>query len=276
MSNVDTIRRGYEAFAAADLEAIRATLSPDVVWHVPGRNTTAGDYRGIDAVLGYFGQLYERSGGTFRAELLDCGETAPDVVACTVRITGQMDGGSIDQQVMQRFRIADGLTAEVSTYSADQYAIDETDLQAPAAIVRRGYDAFARVDLDALRALLSPDVTWTGAGRSPLAGTYRGVDAVLGMLGQMHAVSGGSITVDLVGCAEIAPGIVAALSRDTATMPNGPIDMTTVLVFRVEDGRVVEVTEHPSDLYAFDAAVGTSITLPGARTQADRTEPVTA
>lgn len=276
MSNVDTIRRGFEAFAAGDLDAIRDSMSPDVVWHAPGRSSLAGDYRGIDAVLGYFGQLFERSAGTFRAELLECGETAPDVVTCLVRITGQMDGAAIDQQVVQRFRRKDDLTVEVSNFSADQYAIDEADGQAPAAIVRRGYDAFGRGDLDALRELMHPDVTWTEPGRNALSGTHRGIDAVLAMFGQLHAISGGSFRADVIGCAEIAPGIVAGLTRDTATMPGGTIDMTYVHVFRVQDGRVVEVTAHPSDAYAVDAAIGTSITLPGARTDADRTSPVRA
>lgn len=276
MSNVDTVREGFRAFAATDLGGIRGVMSPDVVWHVPGRGSLAGQYRGTDAVLGYFGQLFERSAGTFRAELLECGEIARDVVACTVRISGQLDGGALDQQVMQRYRCTDGRIAEVRSFSADQYALDEADGQSPVAVVRRGYDAFARGDLDALRRLMHPDVTWNEAGRNALAGTHRGIDAVLGMFAQLHALSGGSFTADVVGCAEIAPGLVAALAHDTATMPGGAIDVTNVHVFRVEDGRVVEVTAHPSDAHAVDAAIGTSITLPGARTDAERTSPVRA
>jgi ketosteroid isomerase-like protein len=43
------------AFYAGGNEApVRALLTDDVHWHVPGHNVIAGDYHGIDAVLAYF------------------------------------------------------------------------------------------------------------------------------------------------------------------------------------------------------------------------------
>jgi hypothetical protein len=41
------------------------------VWHAAGRNPLAGDHRGTDEVLGYFGRTLELTGGTFRVELHD-------------------------------------------------------------------------------------------------------------------------------------------------------------------------------------------------------------
>jgi hypothetical protein len=49
-------------------------------------------------------------------------------------------------------------------------------------VVRTGYDAFSRGDMDTLRGLFVDDVVWHIPGRSPLAGDHRGVDAVLGYL----------------------------------------------------------------------------------------------
>ena len=125
--NVERTRRGYEAFARGDLDAIRDLLAPDIVWHVPGRSTLAGDYRGIDAVLTYFGELFTRSAGTFSAELIECGEIAPDLVACLVRIRGDMTAASVDSRVVQLFQQVDGRTAEVWSLAEDQYAIDEAE-----------------------------------------------------------------------------------------------------------------------------------------------------
>ncbi len=132
MSDVDTIRAGYDAFATADLATIAEGMSPDVVWHVPGRSELAGDYTGTDAVFGYFGQLFERSGGTFSAQLREVGEIAPGLVACRVRITATMPGGTIDQDVVQLYRREDDKTLEAWTFPSDLYAFDET--LAPAAI----------------------------------------------------------------------------------------------------------------------------------------------
>ena len=39
-------------------------------------------------------------------------------------------------------------------------------------VVRSGYEAFAKGDIDTLRALLDPDVVWHQPGRSVLAGDH--------------------------------------------------------------------------------------------------------
>ena len=125
--SIERTRRGFEAFAKGDLDTIRELLHPDVVWHVPGRSSLAGDYRGVDAVLGYFMQLFERSGGTFKAELQECGEIAPERIACLVRLTGDMTAAPVDVMGMMLFTERDGRTVEVHNFSADQYAIDEAE-----------------------------------------------------------------------------------------------------------------------------------------------------
>jgi hypothetical protein len=45
---------------------LRKLLDDDVEWHVPGTSAIAGDYRGIEAVLAYFGKRRELARGTFR------------------------------------------------------------------------------------------------------------------------------------------------------------------------------------------------------------------
>jgi len=57
-------------------------------------------------------------------------------------------------------------------------------------LVRRGYDAFASGDMDTRRELFDPQIVWHFAGRSPLAGDHRGVDAVLGVLRPDHGADG--------------------------------------------------------------------------------------
>ncbi len=65
------VRRGYDAFNSGDLATLREILSHDVAQHVPGSSQISGDYKGIDAVLGYYGKLAELTGGQFRADLID-------------------------------------------------------------------------------------------------------------------------------------------------------------------------------------------------------------
>jgi uncharacterized protein len=273
-SSIERTRRGYEAFARGDLDAIRDMFHPDIIWEVPGRSGVSGTYRGIDAVIGYFVELFTRSNGTFKAELVDCGELSSDRVAARVRITGTMSGGDMDTEIVTTFREnADGKTVEVLNYSRDQYAMDESDATTPAGLVKRGYAAFATGDMDTLRELLAPDIVWRMPGRSAVAGDHRGIDDVLAFFGMMMERSGGTFRAELVGCAEVVPGTVCALQRTTGALPGGSLEATTVNVFRIEGGRAVEVIEHLSDGYAYDAAMGEAITLPDAR-RADQATPI--
>jgi uncharacterized protein len=123
--NVENIRKGFAAFAEGDMDTLREIFDPEVAWHEPGRSSISGDYRGIDATLGFFLQLSERSGGTFKAELLECGEIAPDLVVSLVHVSGSMAGGSLDQRGLILFQQRSGRTIEVRNFHSDQYALDE-------------------------------------------------------------------------------------------------------------------------------------------------------
>lgn len=64
---VDRFHAAQSAFyVGGDTDAVRALLTEDVAWHVPGRDAIAGDYRGTDAVLAYCTRRGELAGRTFR------------------------------------------------------------------------------------------------------------------------------------------------------------------------------------------------------------------
>ena len=65
------VRKGYEAFNTGDIATLASLMSHDVIQHVPGSSPLAGDYKGIDAVLAYYGRLAELTDNTFRADLID-------------------------------------------------------------------------------------------------------------------------------------------------------------------------------------------------------------
>ena len=70
-TQVDRLRRGYDNFGKGDLEAIRADLAPDIVWHVGGNSPLTGDYKGIDDVFALFGRFFTETGGTLKNEVHD-------------------------------------------------------------------------------------------------------------------------------------------------------------------------------------------------------------
>jgi uncharacterized protein len=68
-ANVERGRRAYQTFAEGDMKALGEFMADDILWHVGGTNVIAGDYRGKEAVFGFFGKLVEETGGTFKAEV---------------------------------------------------------------------------------------------------------------------------------------------------------------------------------------------------------------
>jgi ketosteroid isomerase-like protein len=66
------VRKGYAAFNTGDIATLATLFSHDVIQHVPGTSALAADYKGIEGVLGYYGKLGEATGGTFRANLVEC------------------------------------------------------------------------------------------------------------------------------------------------------------------------------------------------------------
>lgn len=124
--SVTRVRAGYAAFAAGDLEAVRKDFAPGIAWHAPGRSGLAGTYRGPDAVLRYFLDLFERSGGTLSITLQECGEIAPGVVAALARMRADLPAGTVDQPMVTVFREDEqGRTVEATTFALDPQAFDE-------------------------------------------------------------------------------------------------------------------------------------------------------
>jgi uncharacterized protein len=122
--NEDLIRRGYDAFGSGDMDTLRELYHPDIVWHAPGRSQLAGDYQGVDAVLGFFGQTMELTGGNFGVEV-------HDVVANDEHAVGlhkghaERAGRTLEGNGTLVFHVRDGKVTEVWQYWADQYAADE-------------------------------------------------------------------------------------------------------------------------------------------------------
>jgi ketosteroid isomerase-like protein len=57
--NATAYRRTADAFRARDFAAIRSLVAEDVVWHVPGRHSMAGEIRGLDELVAWLGRLGE-------------------------------------------------------------------------------------------------------------------------------------------------------------------------------------------------------------------------
>ena len=117
-------RRAYAAFGAGDLDTVKSVLHPDIVWHVAGKSPLAGDYKGIDAVLGFFGRIFAETNGTFSNTLKDviASEAATVVIA---QVHAERSGHTIDAEQVAVYRAdADGMVTEATFYSDDTASFD--------------------------------------------------------------------------------------------------------------------------------------------------------
>jgi ketosteroid isomerase-like protein len=114
--------RFYEGETGA--EAVEALLGDDIVWHVPGRNAIAGDYRGKQAVLDYFARRRDKAGGSLRVVIHRV--LADDEFA--LQLAGgraELRGAVREWETVGVYRIADGRIAECWLLPFDQREFDE-------------------------------------------------------------------------------------------------------------------------------------------------------
>ena len=124
-ANEDLVRQGYRAFGEGDMETLRSLFAPDAVHVATGNNPLTGEYKGVDDILGYYGQLFERSGGTFRAELQSVSVEGDDTVVTTHHDSGERNGKTLDQDENLTFTISGGKFIRLVEEHSDPAAYDD-------------------------------------------------------------------------------------------------------------------------------------------------------
>jgi hypothetical protein len=123
-TNEDLVRQGYKAFAEGDMDTLRSLYAPDAVHVATGNNPLAGEYNGVDAILGYYGKLFELTDGTFSAELESLKVEGADTVAATHRDRGTRGDKTLDQDETLTFTISDGKFTRLVESRSDQASYD--------------------------------------------------------------------------------------------------------------------------------------------------------
>jgi ketosteroid isomerase-like protein len=129
--------------------------------------------------------------------------------------------------------------------------VDQTNVE----LVRGVYDAFARGDVDAVFAMMKPDIEWDECEGMPYGGVYHGrepiVENVFGPI--LAAVEGFTANPDEILALDDAR--VIARGRHGGTGAAGPLDARFVHIWTVADGMVSRY-EQLADTRRFCDAVG--------------------
>lgn len=123
--NETLVRSAYAAFSRGDMETVLGAFDDDIVWRVGGDSKLAGEYRGPQQVLGFFGTLMELTGGTFHLDIHDVLANDEHAVAL-VAVTASRDGRSVQGlPAAHVWHVHEGKLHAFWDCPADQAGLDE-------------------------------------------------------------------------------------------------------------------------------------------------------
>jgi acyl-CoA thioesterase FadM/ketosteroid isomerase-like protein len=125
---------------------------------------------------------------------------------------------------------------------------------------------YAGGELEAVEELLCEDVVWHVPGTSPIAGDYRGREAVSEYFWRRRELAGGAIRVTKAGEAHHAEALVQ-LADGRALLGGRDVVWRTAGVYRVAEGRIAEAWLVPLDQAHFDHVWAATRSAPFVYTQ---------
>jgi ketosteroid isomerase-like protein len=111
-------------YAGGPDEPLRAMLTDDVEWTVPGRNAIAGEYRGVDDVMGYFARRRDLAARSFRMHPGDLLTGDGDRVAVLTDGTATIGGVEHRWSTVGLYHLREGRVAACWLLPLDQAAFD--------------------------------------------------------------------------------------------------------------------------------------------------------
>ena len=116
--NLEVVRGAFDAFKAGNAEAMMKAMAPNIHYHLAPSANFTGDYRGVQAVMGFFGQIAQESQGTFQVELLEAAASGERVFVL-YKVTGKRGAKTLDASDVGVFTLADGAITDAMIYAGD-------------------------------------------------------------------------------------------------------------------------------------------------------------
>lgn len=124
MTPLELMGKYVEAMRSGNRESAYAYFAEDILIHIPGRSSLAGERRGREHAIGYIKTALARAhGGRVELEVTDVLSSA-ERVALMVRERFHFDSGPVDIRRTNVYRIQNDKITEVWIFEADQYEVD--------------------------------------------------------------------------------------------------------------------------------------------------------
>jgi uncharacterized protein len=117
-------------------------------------------------------------------------------------------------------------------------------------VVRRGYEAFAKGDIETLKTLFSASANWRQTEAGVLKGSYQGAPAILEFFGQLAHETQGSLRVEPQAITASGDHVFV-WERFTGKRKGQTLETTEVIIFKLDKGVVAEAITFQSNYTAF-------------------------
>lgn len=122
MANTDLVFKMYDYFSKGDMDSIKRELfHPDMTWNMPGHHPLSGHMEGVDAVLAFFGALFQAGITVDNAHF---GELDDGTVIEKHMGHGEVNGEKFLFPTCTSYGIKDGKIHTVQVHTADQHGVD--------------------------------------------------------------------------------------------------------------------------------------------------------
>jgi uncharacterized protein len=180
--NIETVRAGFEAWNAGDMDAVRELYDPDVIMRAPEGWPEPGPFIGREAVMHQFEQLRETWDADTAEPVSDFIDAADHVVVRMIwRGAGRGPESSMEWTII--FTVRNSRIFGVEYFWDHAQALDAVELPEGATsqenleLARRSMDAINRRDLAAYLALAADDIEAISR-LAPIEGGYHGHDGI--------------------------------------------------------------------------------------------------
>ena len=114
------------------------------------------------------------------------------------------------------------------------------------ALIKKGYDAFGKGDLEFIRTMVSLEGVWRTPGYGMLEHEYKGPDGVISYLSRLSELTEGTFKSESEALFFDGDRVVS-LDHITGVRKGIELDTYVVHVFSFRDGKVIEVTDFVSE-----------------------------
>jgi ketosteroid isomerase-like protein len=125
-----------------------------------------------------------------------------------------------------------------------------------AALVRKGYAAFSRGDMDTLRGIMTSDCAQHVPGSSQISGDFKGVDNILAYYQQLFELTGGAMRAELRDVFVDGRGHAMSVHHLHAERGGKSYDAEGGIVFRIVGDKATDLDECIDDIGRSDAFWG--------------------